>query len=192
MPIGEPASQDPPHPELRTSILMAWFWVGGGSFMAFGSVMLLRQEWSETFSENLFYILFLLWPATVLAVGLDMLLRPKLVLRLADEHLELYLGSFFVNPRMVQIPVESIRRIDFRPVSSGRGGTDILILFYLEKELTPAQAPARSVKWFLKRAGLQNSPEPVIAWAVGVARGGFRAADRWLRRNLPETVIAPI
>jgi len=110
------------------------------------------------------------------AIGIYLLLNPRILVTVNEGMLELYPGSMGSNERQITIPLENIEGFEVRTITDGDGSSWLLSLRVREPQSISEQAQ-RWINANVPKSIRDQANDRTILWSLAWPEGGVRGAQ---------------
>ena len=164
--------------EIRTGRGIAWVFAIGG----IGGVIAIITQLPR---EALYFVA----PFFALGalVGIKLLARPQLVLRIHEEQLELYTGALSHNRCQGSIPIRAIENYKVHLVGDGEG-TSWYLTLHLKEDRKLTDSGERWMRSFAKSTSLDLDDRQAIHWLLTWPQGGGKRVKAVLDQHLKPAI----
>jgi len=161
--------------EIRTGKATPWYFTILGTGGSIAILLIWQEAWAVV-------------PAAIFAIGgiagISLLIRPKLMLRIMDDHLELYTGALLEGRRpKALIPLCHIQDYKLHKEHNGEGHVLFLSLCLKQDRNLPHKAE-RCMHYFTMGTPLTNEDPQTIHWMLWSTEGGMNAVQEKLEQHL--------
>lgn len=115
------------------------------------------------------------------AIGIHLLVHPRLLVSVKHDMLGLYPGSLFRNRRQVELPLEEIEGFEVRSVSDG-DGTSWLLTLHMRVPQRVSEDAQRWINATVPKSFRDQASATTIHWILSWPEGGVAGARSTMRQ----------